>query len=132
MRKLLLLAVGGLLLLAAPPSYADWDPGMPAKWVQLPDLSPNGVDVYADSVRMLADDFECRETSLLTDVHFWGSWLGDQILSGINNIHLSIHSDDPVGPGGTNSDNTYSRSARDTSPSSNTACRTRSASASPI
>ena len=45
MRKLLLLAVGGLLLLAAPPSYADWDPGMPAKWVQLPDLDPTGIDI---------------------------------------------------------------------------------------
>ena len=28
--------------------------------------------------RVLADDFLCDEPGLLTDVHLWGSWLGDQ------------------------------------------------------
>jgi C1A family cysteine protease len=77
------------------------------KWVQLPDLTPNGIDIKVDDERVLADDFECTFPSLLTDVHFWGSWKFDE-KGEIENIHLSIHSDDPVGEGGTNPDNQYS------------------------
>ena len=77
------------------------------KWVQLPDLSPNGIDVRVDDLRIAADDFECRDTSLLTDVHLWGSWKDDWH-GRIENIHLSIHGDDPVGTGGSNPDNTFS------------------------
>ncbi len=78
------------------------------KWAQWPDTTPNGIDIRVDRGRTIADDFLCTFPSLLTDVHFWGSWKDDyqgQIL----NIHLSIHSDDPVGPGGTDPDNTYSK-----------------------
>ena len=46
LRKIFFLACG-LFLLAAVPSFGDWDPGMPAKWVQMPDLEPTGVDVNA-------------------------------------------------------------------------------------
>ena len=77
------------------------------KWAQLPDLTPNGIDIKVDDGRVLADDFECTFQSLLTDVHFWGSWKFDE-KGEIENIHLSIHSDDPVGLGGTNPDNRYS------------------------
>ena len=78
------------------------------KWVQLPDLSPNGIDVAASPVRMLADDFECRATSLLTDVHLWGSWKQDE-RGKIESIEIRIHPDDPVGPAGTDLQNEYSK-----------------------
>ncbi len=81
------------------------------KWIQWPDLSPNGIDVRVTSDASdpitLADDWECTEESLLTDVHLWGSWLHDEV-GVIETVHLSIHSDDPVGTGGTNPDNQYS------------------------
>ncbi len=77
-----------------------------AKWAQWPDLTTNGIDVNLSN-RVLADDFECRETSLLTDVHLWGSWLGDQV-GEILGVTLKVYEDDPVGPGGVNPDNEYS------------------------
>jgi len=81
-----------------------------AKWVQWPDLTPYGIDIKVDGQepqRVLADDFLCAETSLLTDVHLWGSWLND-IVGDIANVHLSIHEDDPVGDGGMRPDNKWS------------------------
>ena len=77
------------------------------KYVQWPDLSPNGIDIKADGEMILADDFECTFTSALTDVHLWGSWLND-LVGEIRTIHLSIHEDDPIGPGGMRPDNPYS------------------------
>jgi hypothetical protein len=41
-------------------------------------------------------------------VHFWGSWKKD-FKGEIANIRLSIHSDDPVGVGGTDRDNKFSK-----------------------
>ncbi len=79
-----------------------------AKWIQLPDLTPNGMDIKVDDGLILADDFECTATNPITDIHFWGSWLSDQ-KGEIINIHLSIHSDDPVGPGGSDPENEYSK-----------------------
>ncbi|MFC1852726.1 GEVED domain-containing protein [candidate division CSSED10-310 bacterium] len=85
-----------------------------AKWIQLPDLTPNGIDIKVDwdgdpsTDLILADDFLCTATGKLTDVHFWGSWKNDE-KGNIINIHLSIHSDDPIGPGGTDPDNQYSK-----------------------
>jgi hypothetical protein len=82
------------------------------KWMQDPDLTPTGIDIRVDNsdglARGLADDFLCTEPGLLTDVHFWGSWLGD-VKTEISKIHLSIHGDDPVGPGGSDPDNTFSK-----------------------
>ncbi|MEA1894554.1 MAG: GEVED domain-containing protein, partial [Euryarchaeota archaeon] len=78
------------------------------KWVQLPDLTPNGIDIRVDELRNIADDFECKSPSLLTDVHFWGSWKDDK-KGKIRNIRLSIHSDDPVGLGGSDKENKFSK-----------------------
>ncbi len=71
------------------------------KWNQPPDISEFGIDIKVDDGLILADDWLCTETSMLTDVHFWGSWLWDQHFQ-IENIHLSVHTDipDPDGPGG--------------------------------
>jgi hypothetical protein len=78
------------------------------KWLQLPDFSENGIDIKVDNMRVIADDFECKSYGLITDVHLWGSWK-DPIVGRISNIHLSIHSDDPVGPGGSDPLNEYSK-----------------------
>ncbi|MHC4499384.1 MAG: DUF7901 domain-containing protein, partial [Planctomycetota bacterium] len=77
------------------------------KWMQLPDTSPNGIDIRVNRGRWLADDFECTSYGPITDVHLWGSWKGDAN-SLITRIHLSFHSDDPVGPGGSDPCNLYS------------------------
>ncbi|KPK75207.1 MAG: hypothetical protein AMJ79_12200 [Phycisphaerae bacterium SM23_30] len=78
------------------------------KYVQLPDLSFNGIDIRVDDGRVIADDFECTSTNLLTDVHFWGSWKND-VEGNIKKIHLSIHKDDPVGPDGFDPENKFSK-----------------------
>jgi hypothetical protein len=76
---------------------ADWDATMPAKWVQWPDLKETGIDVRDDQnagLRRIADDFPCRETGPVTDVHIWGSWLNDQNV-GINAFNLRFWSNNP-------------------------------------
>ena len=88
------------------------DPPPNTKWINLPDLTPSGIDIRADRLRILADDFECTSYSRVTDVHLWCSWK-DDIKGEIKNIHLSIHADDPAGPGGPNPDNLYSEPAPD-------------------
>ncbi|MHC4666407.1 MAG: dockerin type I repeat-containing protein, partial [Planctomycetota bacterium] len=78
------------------------------KWIQLPDTTPNGVDVDVSDQRWLADDFECVSYGPITDVHLWGSWKYDEI-GDISRLHLSFHSDDPCGLGGTDPDNEFSK-----------------------
>lgn len=86
-------------------SSADWNPGDPAKWVQLPDLQ-NGMDVNASFrgitsgqfpfIKVLADDWRCNSTDRVTDIHIWGSWLNN--LRDPNVVFkLSIHDDVPAG-----------------------------------
>jgi hypothetical protein len=106
-----ILSTAGMLLIqfgSALPVQADWNPGEPAKWFQLPDLQ-NGMDVLATfSVngnpyhKILADDFLCTQTGPITDIHIWGSWLNDRYPVDPNGtiipplFHLSIHSDIPA------------------------------------
>jgi len=82
------------------------------KWFQPPDHSPNGIDIRLDRsddrVRIIADDFKCTSYGLITDVHLWCSWKNDE-KGEITRIHLSIYSDDPIGPGGSDQKNTYSK-----------------------
>jgi len=77
MKRLTLISL--CVLFVSGTALADWDPADPAKWVQLPDLSPTGIDVYATNPKVLADDFLCTQTGLITDIHIWGSWLGDYL-----------------------------------------------------
>ncbi len=83
-----------------------------AKWFNLPDVTENGIDIRIDSndgyFRSIADDFECRNENLLTDVHLWCSWKSD-LRGVIENIHLSIHNDDPAGPLGADPNNLFSK-----------------------
>ncbi len=66
------------LLLTSSIALGDWAPGDDYKmhFPQLPD--PTGWDVTG-SQSELADDFLCTETGPITDVHFWGSWIGDDV-----------------------------------------------------
>jgi len=76
---------------------ADWAPedGHKMHWPQLPDLSPNGIDINATSPYVMADDFRCSKSGKITDVHIWGSWLND--IRDTNAVFvLSIHSDIPT------------------------------------
>ena len=74
------------------------------KWRQLPDLDPTGMDVSAyyssegDSF-VLADDYQCTTPGPITEIHVWGSWLGDTLPSGGADdvsFTLSIHEDVPA------------------------------------
>src|SRR5712691_13462523 len=79
---------------------ADWNPGDPAKWVQLPDLISTGMDDNATwsgqfpFTKILADDWKCTSQDPVTDIHIWGSWLNDRLPPGgacSVRIKLSIH-----------------------------------------
>jgi hypothetical protein len=115
-------AVAATCCAFALPAVADWDPSNPAdvakaKWIQLPDLSPNGMDVL-DTIqpqvpglwKTLADDFLCNQTGPITDAHIWGSWLNDvrpadatgQPDPGAIEFKISFWSDVPAGAGGVN------------------------------
>jgi hypothetical protein len=85
-------------------AHADWTYSPLTKWVQMPDLTQTGLDVYVTAPKVLADDFLCTQSGPIVGIHFWGSWLQDQV-GIITNIHLSFHSDIPAGMFGTN----YSR-----------------------
>jgi hypothetical protein len=100
------------------PVWADWNPGDPYKWVQLPDLrvpepgvnpygidvdvtdvAPPGIDPPGSTPRVVADDFLCTSHDLITDIHIWGSWKYNLMPdNNPNNLtfRLSIHSDIPA------------------------------------
>ncbi len=82
------------------------------KYVQLPDLSTEGIDIRVDAgdgvTRHIADDFPCTTTGPITDVHFWGSWKDDEKL-GLGSITVRFYTDDPIGLGGSDPCNTYSK-----------------------
>lgn len=82
----LLLVVG---IMGAPGlARADWDEGDSAMWVQLPDLTNNGVDVKG----YLADDFQCTVTAPITGIHLWGSFSDDVLPTNIF-FELQIYND---------------------------------------
>ena len=99
-KRLITATVVAFAMLVAAPASADWDVNDPHKmhFPQLPD--PDGWDVDV-TVPMLADDFQCSQTGLITDVHFWTSWVGDRIppdpegLQGITTIFLGIFDNVP-------------------------------------
>jgi hypothetical protein len=92
MRNTVLLLLTVVALVLPRIARADWDVE-DAKFVQLPDVY--GWDVDTTTPRVLADDFLCRDTEAITDIHFWGSWK-DDLIGEITRIHLSIHADIPA------------------------------------
>ena len=68
------------------------------KWQQMPDLSPNGMDVMCTETKVLADDFQCTETGQISKIEIWGSWYQDGVPNGDPgdvDFVLSLHSDIP-------------------------------------
>jgi len=50
--------------------------GSVVKWSQPPDLV-YGVNIQSTEVEpIVADDWQCRDPRPVTDVHFWGSYIG--------------------------------------------------------
>lgn len=101
---MVLVILCAVVVLTTLPAAAHWNPEEPYKWLQMPDLSPLGMDVRATAPFILADDFECTVTGPLTDIHIWGSWYKDILPFGENpeavTFILSIHKDIPAGTGG--------------------------------
>lgn len=91
-----------LLLLLPLRVPADWDLSDPSKWVQLPDETIDGMDVKLFDWQgmpplVLADDFLCRKTGPITDIHIWGSWKNDEVPQPeLVTFELSIWSDIPT------------------------------------
>jgi hypothetical protein len=117
-----LMSVVALTFLATP-ATADWNTGDTFKmhFPQLPDLTPDGLDVLASPTtifvndqqipvqKVVADDFLCTESGPITDIHIWGSWLEDRFPGDPQNptlepnpgnvkFKLSIHADIPKSP----------------------------------
>jgi len=107
MKKLVGILVVTLLIIASSSfsltTLADWELGDGHKmhYPQLPD--PFGWDVdatYVESVwpqNCLADDWMCSESGPVTDIHFWGSWLNDQVGT-IVAFSIAIAADIPADP----------------------------------
>ncbi len=92
-------AVLGTLMFLAAPAMADWDPDNPnpnTKWIQLPDLTPNGIDVLVTAPKILADDWKCNDPRPVTDIHLWGSWKYDEEPTSDLAYRVQIWSDQPV------------------------------------
>ncbi|MHB1158195.1 MAG: DUF7901 domain-containing protein [Phycisphaerales bacterium] len=115
MRQILLL-MGAVVLMTGATALADWNVGDDYKmhYPQLPDLTTSGMDVLASQQgpwaganpqwKVLADDWRCSETGLVSDIHIWGSWRNNNVAT-TPTFKLSIHADVPAGTGGI----TYSR-----------------------
>lgn len=67
-------------------------------FIQWPDLTTNGVDVFCQNDIVVADDFRCMETGRITDIHIWGSWQYDEYPQDYQPVfRLGIWSDNPIG-----------------------------------
>ena len=81
---------------------ASWIIKDPAKYVQLPDLTTNGLAVEAgvefrDRISYnLADDWVCTNTNLITEIHIWGAWRQDGHSAGeYGALGARIYSNEP-------------------------------------
>jgi hypothetical protein len=83
------------------PPTPDCDPTIRPKWLQLPDTSPNGLDVLATGTNIVGDDFLCRTPGPISGITIWGSWLSDLVDTNATFV-LRLWSDVPVTPGTTN------------------------------
>lgn len=96
----------GFTGLATDGEVEDYEvPIQPLKWLQRPELGWEGVDVDNFWVQ-LADDFQCSQSGPITDIHLWGSFVGDVLPQGgpgNMTITLYIYSDVPAGFDSTNS-----------------------------
>ena len=88
-----------LLFGASSVALGDWQPsdGHKMHFPQLPD--PDGWDVEIVAVP-IADDWQCTRTGPVRDIHFWTSWVGDDV-NQIEVLDVNIYADipDPDGDG---------------------------------
>jgi hypothetical protein len=90
-----------VLLLAASVA-GGWQPsdGHKMHFPQEPDLySTTGMDVCDVAPMRLADDFQCSETGLITDIHVWVSWKNDEDTA-LAGAEIALRSDAGSVPGG--------------------------------
>ncbi|MHC4575136.1 MAG: DUF7901 domain-containing protein, partial [Planctomycetota bacterium] len=80
MEKLKLLVTCALVLVvgAAPVALGDWNPGDPYKMHYPQEPDPFGWDVCI-CCQAVADDFNCVAGGPIEDIHFWISWLYDEL-----------------------------------------------------
>jgi hypothetical protein len=98
-----ILVVVAAMLISAAVVSAEWKPGDPALYSQLP--SSTGWDVYsewgtgplASEGYGAADDWTATQTAAITDIHFWGSWKSD-IVGTTGKILIQIFSNDTSNP----------------------------------
>src|SRR5438552_6771096 len=104
MHRANVLLVIATLFVVGQSARGDWPNQNPTKWVQRPDESITGMDVRASSPTILADDFRCDFTGPISDIHIWGSWMGDLLPINPNtgapdptnvDFKLSFHADVP-------------------------------------
>ena len=83
-----------LLLIIYTNSLAEWTPtnGHKMHFPQLPNTG--GWAVRATDQVIMADDWQCTETSIIKDIHFWGGWLND-VSSTINSFTITVLADHP-------------------------------------
>jgi hypothetical protein len=79
------------------------EPPVEVKWAQMPDMDPTGLDVGTVEPGfplVLADDFLCTESGVVTEIDFWASWYHDEppmMDPNLVGFTLSLHSDVPAG-----------------------------------
>ncbi len=97
MKKLVCLLLALMFLPAGQCLFGDWipDDGHKMHYPQFPDLT--GWNVNATNPLILADDWMCSSSGPVTDVHFWGSWMGG-MTGEIISFNISIHADIPADP----------------------------------
>ena len=81
-----------------PAPDGEWDIGDSHKmhYPQLPD--PTGWDLDFTYINKSADDWRCTKSGPVTDIHFWYSWLGDNV-GIIEAIKVEIYDNAPEDPG---------------------------------
>ncbi len=81
------------------------------KVTQMPDMTQSGWDILATEPIVLADDWICPDGNPITDIHWWGSYIGWQedmrdpdlnLVQHPDVFKLSQHLDIPVGSVGAN------------------------------
>ena len=81
------------------PPNPDCDPALTgAGFIQPPDTSNNGLDVWDMTNTILGDDFLCRVSGNISGFTIWGSWLNDQVDTNAL-FQVSLWSDVPALPG---------------------------------
>jgi hypothetical protein len=93
-----MLIIFWLLIFSVAPARADWPNTNATKFVQQPDITTNGMDIFFENYpTILADDFICTNTGPITDIHLWLSSLQNAPASNAH-FELSIWEDVPANP----------------------------------